>query len=68
MLIINDRHLFRLIDEYVAYYNQARPHQGLGQRIPDPARTDNDPVGNKGLRITCRPVLGGLHHDYRRAA
>jgi putative transposase len=68
MLIINERHLYRLIDEYVAYYNQARPHQGLGQRIPDPARTDNDRVGDTGPRITRRPVLGGLHHDYRRAA
>ena len=68
MLIANDRHLYRLIDEYVGYYNQARPHQGLGQRIPDPARIDNDPVGDKGQRIARRPVLGGLHHDYRRAA
>jgi len=68
MLIINDRHLYRLIDEYVAYYNQARPHQGIGQRIPDPDEDDKSGVGDKGKRVACKPVLGGLHHDYRWAA
>jgi hypothetical protein len=57
MLIINDRHLYRLIDEDVAYYNQARPHQGLGRRIPDPARTDNDPVGDKGAADHVSPSV-----------
>lgn len=68
MLIINDRHLYRLIDEYVAYYNQARPHQGIGQRIPDPDEDDQSGVGDKGKRVACKPVLDGLHHDYRWAA
>ena len=68
MLIINDRHLYRLIDEYVAYYNHARPHQGIGQRIPDPDEDSKSRVGDKGQRVTCQPVLGGLHHDYRRVA
>lgn len=68
MLILNERHLYRLIDEFVEYYNRARPHQGIGQRIPDPDEDSNFRVGHKGQRVTCRPVLGGLHHDYRRAA
>lgn len=68
MLIINDRHLYRLVDEYVDYYNRARPHQGIGQRIPDPDEDSNGRVGDKGQRIVFKPVLGGLHHDYRRAA
>ncbi|MBN2472374.1 MAG: transposase [Anaerolineae bacterium] len=68
MLIINDRHLYRLIDEYVAYYNHARPHPGIGQRIPDPEEDDKSGVGDKEQRVACKPVLGGLHHDYRWAA
>ena len=68
MLIINDRHLYRLIDEYVAYYNHARPHQGIEQRIPDPEEDNKRGVEDKGQRVVCKPVLGGLHHDYRWAA
>jgi hypothetical protein len=45
------------------YFNKARHHQGVGQRIPEGQANDN-PHGN----IVAIPVLGGLHHDYRRAA
>jgi hypothetical protein len=66
-LIFQEKQLHRLLKAYVVYFNQARPHQGLGQRIPDPllpfAPLPNDP--NKVIAV---PVLGGLHHDYRRAA
>jgi transposase InsO family protein len=62
MLILSEQHLRRIVKEYVTYFNQARPHQGLRQRIPcDPPlseQTDGEIVGI--------PVLGGLHHDYRR--
>lgn len=34
VLILSERHLHRLMGEYVAYFNHARPHQGLDQRIP----------------------------------
>jgi hypothetical protein len=36
ILILNRRHLHRMIGEYVDYFNHARLHQGIGQRIPDP--------------------------------
>ncbi len=36
ILILSERHLHRGIGDYVEYFNHARPHQGLGQRIPDP--------------------------------
>ena len=65
MLIINERQLHTLVKEYVLYFNQARPHQGIGQHLPDPIHflptTDS-------LQTIAHPVLGGLHHDYRRAA
>jgi putative transposase len=68
MLILNERHLYRLTGEYVDYFNHARPHQGIEQRIPDPREEDVVSVGECQSRIVGHPVLGGLHHDYRRVA
>ena len=61
-------HLQRIIGEYVEYFNGARPHQGIGQRIPDPRDEGELRVGESRNRIVGYPVLGGLHHDYRWAA
>jgi len=66
VLIVNDRQLHRVIKEYVAFFNGARPHQGLGQQIPGQlgAVRDERRVG----KIIAFPILNGLHHDYRRVA
>jgi transposase InsO family protein len=63
-LIHDDRHLGRLLEEYRRFHNAARPHQGIGQRIPDGTVASAPAQG----RVVGVPVLGGLHHDYRRAA
>lgn len=68
ILILSERHLHRVIGEYVAYFNCARPHQGIGQRIPDPPENTLIADMKSSSRIVGYPVLGGLHHDYRRAA
>jgi transposase InsO family protein len=62
LLVLDDRHFRRVVAEYVRYHNAARPHQGLEQRTPIPAKHPTE--GS----ILALPVLGGLHHDYRRAA
>jgi putative transposase len=62
VLVLDVRHLHRVIAEYVRYHNAARPHQGIHQQTPVPA--DRPAAGN----IIAFPVLGGLHHEYRRAA
>jgi putative transposase len=62
LLVLDERHFQRVVVEYVRYYNAARPHQGLRQRTPVPA--DRPALGE----IIALPVLGGLHHEYRRAA
>ncbi len=48
---------------YVRDFNDARPHQGLDQNLPSGVRESAHP-GN----LVSLPVLGGLHHDYRRVA
>jgi hypothetical protein len=64
---MHEQQVFRALQAYVFYFNQARPHQGLQQQIPNlPA-----PALFKGARdgpTLALPALGGLHHDYRRVA
>lgn len=62
VLLFGEEHLGKVVVEYVRYFNRARPHQGIGQRIPEPANDNGEGT------ITATPVLGGLHHDYQRAA
>ena len=64
VLVLGDRQLGSLVRQYQAYFHAARPHQGLGQRLPAGQR----PPANTNRPIEARAVLGGLHHDYRRAA
>ena len=41
LLIMNETHLQRVLKGYIAYYETARPHQGLGQQMPVPRKTDS---------------------------
>jgi transposase InsO family protein len=66
LLVLGERHLARLLRKYVAYFNGARPHQGLGQRLPYPTTVSS--ARPRGGAVVARPILGGLHHDYQRAA
>jgi transposase InsO family protein len=63
VLLFSEEHLGKVAGQYAIYLNKARPHQGIGQRIPDGPANDND-VGDGKIIVTS--VLGGLHHDYRR--
>ena len=62
LIPLSERHLRRILAEFVDYYNHDRPHRSLGLRAPVPK-----PQASHG-RIAVRPVLGGLHHVYERAA
>jgi putative transposase len=65
ILIVNRRHLEKVLREFVEHYNRHRPHRSLGQRSPEPGRaalrelTDVDPS-----RLLCTNRLGGLIHEY----
>ena len=65
LLVLGERYLTRVLREYVAYFNRARPHQGLGQALPAPSAHES---GHCTGPIYAVPVLGDLHHAYHRAA
>ena len=64
ILIHDDKHLRQVVNEYTAYFNQERPHQGIDQRIPD----QYDLTKSKPTRgqVISKAILGGLHHSYSR--
>lgn len=64
LLIVNERQLSRILKAYVEYFNQFRPHQGIGQAIPQPKQNDA-PLDGKVISF---PVMGGLHYHYERVA
>jgi putative transposase len=68
LLIVNRRHLEQVLRIYVQHYNQHRPHRALGLEAPDqPARLTVVGKGQPGV-VHRRDLLGGLLHEYRRAA
>ncbi|MCK4850504.1 MAG: integrase core domain-containing protein [Phycisphaerae bacterium] len=63
-IILGEKHLHRILSEYVEYYNSVRPHLSLNRNCPISRKTyppENGPP-------TAIPYLGGLHHKYVRAA
>lgn len=66
LLIVTDGQLYRMIKEYVALFNLARPQQGSAEQIPE--RMGIEREEKREGKILYFPVLNGLHHDYRRAA
>jgi len=69
MLILHRRQLYRIVQEYLDYYNRSKLHPGIGQQIPE-CFTEGSlwPTGQPGGRIASTPVLAGLHHSYTRSA
>ena len=68
LLIVNEHHLARVIEQYVEHYNTHRPHRSLGQRPPDHAGIPASSSTAQFDRIQRRTVVGGLINEYERAA
>ena len=70
LLILGERHLRAVLAEYQAHYNTARPHQGIGQSVPDDERDAPRAtmIDVDSERIRRKPVLGGLINEYTHAA
>jgi hypothetical protein len=67
LLILGRGHLEQVLRLYVGHYNRHRPHRARGLDAPDrPGLT----IACEDWRVTVRrrDLLGGLLHEYRRAA
>ena len=62
VIILNERHLKRLMTEYVRYYHEDRTHLGLAKDTPISRPTAMPTTG--GSKIRSFPRVGGLHHRY----
>jgi transposase len=66
ILIINRRHLTAALTEYVAHFNDHRPHRALSQAAP--LRSLPPPASPSQLHLRRRDLLDGLIHEYAQAA
>jgi len=71
ILVVNRRHLERVLRVYIRHYNEHRPHRphrSLHQRPP----IEEPPPGSDTVvvvdHVRRRDVLGGLIHEYKIAA
>ena len=68
LLIWNRCHLEKVLTVYVEHYNTARPHRGIDLQAPVPAAPRPESSTGADRPIERVDVLGGLIHEYRRAA
>jgi transposase InsO family protein len=66
VIVLNGRHLHRLMDEYIRYYHDDRTHLALEKET----LAGREPASNTGIssRVVAMPRLGGLHRRYDLAA
>jgi putative transposase len=65
VVVISERHLHRILSQYVGYDNAVRTHLSLGKDAPEPRTVQPRRLGTVGEVSR----VGGLHHEYvRRAA
>ncbi|MEA2793448.1 MAG: putative transposase [Bradyrhizobium sp.] len=57
---LGERHLRHLLLSYMKYYNEMRTHSSLEKDAPFSRAIE------RAGQILCRPILGGLHHQYVR--
>jgi transposase InsO family protein len=68
LLIVNARHLEHALTSFIDHYNGWRPHRSLGLRPPN-GRPPIEPWTNtEPMVVKRRDRLGGLLHEYQRAA
>jgi putative transposase len=71
LIPLSANHLGRVLTQWVRHYNAGRPHMALGPGIPQPHAALPAPLQEQRHRlpaqgrVVARPILGGLHHEYR---
>lgn len=64
VIIFDERHLLQVLKSYARYYHEARTHLSLDKQSPIPRSIEPSDQG----KVVAIPHVGGLHHEYRRAA
>jgi hypothetical protein len=66
VIVLDERHLKRVMNEYVRNYHEDRTHLGLGKQTP----AGREAAGrvNASSKVVSMLRLGGLHHRYDLAA
>ncbi|HYW79587.1 MAG TPA: hypothetical protein VE890_08420 [Thermoguttaceae bacterium] len=64
VIVLNERHLKRILTNYFDYYHNARAHLSLDRNSPTPRKVEPPPDDE----VVSIPMVGGLHHRYTRRA
>ena len=64
VIVLNDKHLRRILRDYLTYYHGSRTHLSLDKDSPEPRKVELPDQG----QIVEFPMVGGLHHRYSRRA
>ena len=62
VIVLNEKHLRRLLSSYFAYYHQSRTHLSLVMDCPEPRAVQPQELGG----VIEIPEVGGFHHRYER--
>jgi transposase InsO family protein len=71
LIPLTENHLRHILQAWVRHSNAGRPHMALGPGIPQPPPCLPAPLQihrhrhPAHLHVVTRPILGGLHHEYR---
>ena len=74
LILLGMSSLHRVLSVYRGFFNGHRPHQGIGNHIPDEQATGEEPQDQAGrtpegeLTVECEQFLGGLLNSYYRKA
>ena len=67
IIVLNERRLKKVLQEYFSYYNNDRTHLGIEKESPSGRQIDERTLISD--RLVELPRVGGLHHRYEwRAA
>ncbi len=62
VIVLNERHLLRVLRRYASYYHASRTHRSLDDDCPEPRPIEPADMG----KVIAQPQVGGLHHRYGR--
>jgi putative transposase len=69
LIPLNERHLRKILSAWVPHDTHGRPTRASVLGFPSRQRWRwHDPAGHPrphGHRVAARPILGGLHYEYR---